>query len=219
MQSCARRVPIFSNLDDDEIKKVDRIAKSRIYRKGDIIFTEGDAPAVLYIIHEGRIKLYRDTEDGREVIMNILGNGEFFGEMTLFTGEPLKASAVALDDSILCSISRSDMLVILNENPSIAVKIMEILTRRLTYAENRIEDMVSKDIEGRLLGFIRSLVKDRSKKEVELGLTRREIADMLGTTQETVSRTFSNLESDGILKVKGHKRIEILDMDAIFEMD
>lgn len=217
--SCAGKVPIFSNLNDEEIGKVDKAVKSRIYKKGDIIFTEGDAPAVLYVIHEGRVKLYRDTEDGREIIMNIFGEGEFFGEMTLFTGEPLRASAVAIEDSVLCGISRSDILGILAQSPSIAIKITETLTRRLIYAENRIEDMVSKDIEGRLLSFIRSLIKDKNEKEVNLGLTRREIADMLGTTQETVSRTFSALEAEGVLAAKGHKRIEILDMDAIFEMD
>lgn len=217
---CASTVPIFRTLGYPELMKVNSLIKKREYQKGNILFMQGDQSNHLYIVRYGRVKLYEASKCGRQQIVRILEQGEFFGELSLFRDERHSLNAEALEDTGLCLIPREDFKNLIKDNPEMSLRIMQAMSERLASAENFIVDLTLKNIEERIASWLIDMA-DKQGVPTEQGirisvkLSRQELANLLGTTIETVSRKLTKLQSEGIIATEGQKNIIIYDRKAL----
>jgi len=203
-----RKLPLFADLDDRELASIVSVAKTRRYAKDDVIFHADESGDVFCLIREGQVKVTMISPEGKEIILAILGPGDFFGEMALLDDEPRSATVIATEPLDLVTIWRSDFLQILAENFSITRKVLAEISRRLRSASNRIESLATMDVYGRLARFFLDLARDQGKV-LENGYvavtrpTHQAIANMIGTSRETVSRLIHDLMRQGLLLSEG----------------
>ena len=211
-----KRVSIFSGMDDGGLQKLETIVTERTYTKKSIIFHEGDIGDSLYIIKAGRIKIAKVTLDGREKTLTIMQPGDFFGEMALFDNMPRSATAEVIEGSAqLYSISKTDFERLIHENPSIALKIMRDLTQRIRQVNQQVEDLAFKDVHGRVATTLCQLAEKEGrpmggrKVRIELKMTHQDIASMVGSSRETVTRALNRFQERGIISIE-HQHVTIL---------
>lgn len=203
-----RKFALFAELDDRELAAIAAVAKARHYAKDDVIFHADESGDVFCLIREGQVKVTMISPEGKEIILSLLGPGDFFGEMALLDDEPRSATVVATETLDLVTIWRSDFLQILQENFSITRKVLAELSRRLRTASNRIESLATMDVYGRLARFFLELAQD-SGKSLDNGYvavtrpTHQSIANMIGTSRETVSRLIHDLMRQNLLLSEG----------------
>ncbi len=212
-----RNAPIFEELEERDFARVSACGVRKSYKKGEVILMEEESGSALFVIVSGEVKVVRIGEDGREVILSILGPSDIFGEMALLDGEARSASVVALDDAELFVIHRKDFLGLLHEYPSIAISLLKHLTQRLRRADALIKSLSLKDAYHRVGYVLLQFADERGrikqgKVEIDNLPVQQEIANMAGTTRETVSRTFSKMEKLKLLHVEGNA-VTILDYD------
>ncbi|NLY52193.1 MAG: Crp/Fnr family transcriptional regulator [Firmicutes bacterium] len=216
---CARNVPIFASLGPDELMEVNDLIRSVKYEKGELLFSEGDIGTNLYIVRSGRIKLYTVSADGRQQILRILEPGDFFGELALFQDAPQNCFAEAMEFSQVCLLGRSDMKGLLERKPPVAAALLEAISARLAQAERFIGDLALKSVEERLVSWLMMEAETGIRREGEIEirspLSREELAHLLGTTIETVSRRLNALQAEGLLTLQGHRSIIIRDLDGL----
>jgi CRP/FNR family transcriptional regulator, anaerobic regulatory protein len=212
-KSCIDRVPIFGNLTFEEKAEISRITINKEYKKGETIYLAGDKGERLYVIHRGKVKISRISEAGKEQIIRILGPGDFMGELSLFIHSPLDSNAEALEVTTVCTIDGNTLNQIINKNPSIAVKIIEELSKRLQNAENLIESLGLHDVEQRVAKAI--LEMSNNKDEIVLQVSKKDFASHIGISQETLSRKLSLFQDAEWIKQIGHRKILILDKKAL----
>ena len=206
--SIFRKFDLFSELDDRELASVAAVAKTRRYAKDDVVFHESESGDVFCLIREGKVKVTMISPEGKEIILSMLGPGDYFGEMALLDDEPRSATVVALEPLELLTIWRSDFLQILQENFSITRKILAETSRRLRKMSARAESLATMDVYGRLARFFLDLAKE-SGKPLENGFiavtrpTHQAIANMIGTSRETVSRLIHDLMRQDLLLSEG----------------
>lgn len=221
-QLCAHRVPILSTLDFSELGKVTSLIVRRKYLKGELILTEGSKSESLIIINSGKVKVFRYTPEGKEQILYIFSEGDFFGEKSLLSSQVNNYDAEALEETHICMIHKKDFQQLLRSHPDISFKLMEELCRRQDRLENAVQGMGTKSIESRvsavLLEFAEKYGHDTPKGLlVELPLSREGIANYIGVARETVSRKLSLLNDEGVIEVIGNKRVAIIDKKALEE--
>jgi len=203
-----RKFALFAELDDRELAAIAAVAKARHYAKDDVVFHADESGDVFCLIREGQVKVTMISPEGKEIILSLLGPGDFFGEMALLDDEPRSATVVATETLDLVTIWRSDFLQILQENFSICRKVLAELSRRLRTASNRIESLATMDVYGRLAWFFLELAQD-SGKSLDNGYvavtrpTHQSIANMIGTSRETVSRLIHDLMRQNLLLSEG----------------
>ncbi len=203
-----RKFALFAELDDRELTSIAAVAKTRRYAKDDVVFHADEIGDVFCLIREGQVKVTMISPEGKEIILNTLGPGEFFGEMALLDEQPRSATIVAIEPLEVVTIWRSDFLQILQENFSITRKILVELSRRLRQMSNRIESLATMDVYGRLARFFIDLA-DKSGKTLDNGYvavtrpTHQAIANTIGTSRETVSRLLHDLMRQDLLLSEG----------------
>lgn len=203
-----RKFALFAELDDRELAAIAAVAKTRHYAKDDVVFHADESGDVFCLIREGQVKVTMISPEGKEIILSLLAPGDFFGEMALLDDEPRSATVVATESLDLVTIWRSDFLQILQENFSITRKVLAELSRRLRTASNRIESLATMDVYGRLARFFLELAQD-SGKSLDNGYvavtrpTHQSIANMIGTSRETVSRLIHDLMRQNLLLSEG----------------
>ncbi|HYM60738.1 MAG TPA: Crp/Fnr family transcriptional regulator [Thermoanaerobaculia bacterium] len=203
-----RRFVLFAELDDRELASIAAVAKSRRYAKDDAIFHADESGDIFCLIKEGQVKVTMISPEGKEIILSMLGPGDFFGEMALLDDEPRSATVIATEPLEVVTIWRSDFLQILSENFSITRKVLAELSRRLRSASNRIESLATMDVYGRLARFFLDLAHNQGKV-LENGYvavtrpTHQSIANMIGTSRETVSRLIHDLMKQNLLLSEG----------------
>ena len=203
-----RKVPIFSDLSDSDLKKISEKMISRLYEKGKMILLEQSQGETFFIIISGVVKVTRLSDDGREVILAILGESDFFGEMSLLDGEGRSANIVANEQSEVVTLSRSDFLDCLQKYPKIAIALLEELAVRLRKSDQHIESLSLSDSEQRIgVTLIRLAEELGTIKQGDVNVKnlpyQQDIANMAGTSRETVSRTLKLLETKNLLKRDG----------------
>lgn len=218
--ACVSTVPIFKTLKLRELHKLNRLIQKKDYPKGSILFMQGDPTNHLYIVQYGKVKLYEATNDGRQQIVRILEQGDFFGELSLFNDNPVKLNAESLEDTRLCMLPKEEFKDLIKENPEMTLSIMETMSKRLAYAERLIGDLALKNIEERIVSWLLVIAEkdgiDTSQGiKISLDISRQELANLLGTTQETLSRKLTILRSEGIISSKGQKIIIIHDKEKL----
>ncbi len=217
-----KNVSIFEDLPEWDLEKIASLGTRKIFSKGSIILMEDEIGSALFIIIDGKVKVSRLDETGREVILSILGPGEVFGEMSLLDGMKRSATVSAIVDTEVLIIYRDDFLNLLNRYPQIAISLLRELAQRLRKADMQIKSLSLKDAEGRIGCVLIMLADDLGRMYkghviVEGIPTQQDIANMAGTSRETVSRVLSRFERRGLIKVEGRKLI-ILEYEKMRQM-
>src|SRR5688500_3944906 len=203
-----RKFPLFADLDDRELAAIAAVAKTRHYAKDDVVFHADESGDIFCLIREGQVKVTMISPEGKEIILTMLGPGEFFGEMALLDDEPRSATVIATEPLDVVTIWRSDFLQILQENFSIAKKVLAELSRRLRKMSNRIESLATMDVYGRLARFFLDLAAESGvpRDDGYVSVTRpthQAIANTIGTSRETVSRLIHDLMRQDLLLSEG----------------
>jgi CRP/FNR family transcriptional regulator len=206
------KIPMFEFLEAEELDRLYSLSTTEKYSKGDYIFLECDSPRNLYVLVKGEVKLLKQTEDGRETIVEMAYPGEIFGEEAIFDGQPYPMTAQALDDVELLSITRTDFFTFLRDNPDLALEIITELGTRLREAQNTIRALAMERVEWRIARVLLMLSRKAGIVEadgvsIDLPLTRQDIADMAATTVETTIRVLSNFKKMGLVETEKGKII------------
>jgi CRP-like cAMP-binding protein len=211
--NCIESVPIFSNLSSEEMLEISHITEAVTYEKGELIYMAGDKGGKLYVIHAGRVKISRINPSGKEQVISIMGAGDFMGELSLFSSVPLMDNAEAMEKSTMCVIKGDSLKELMGKYTSIAFKVMDELSKRLERAENLIEVINLNTVEQRLAEVLISLANE--KNIIELNMRKGDLASQMGMSQETLSRKLTAFSEEGLIRLEGHKRIIVLDLDGL----
>ncbi len=213
---CVSLVPIFNHLEVDQMKEIMKAAQSVAYKRGEIIYHAGDESDSLYIVSRGKIRIYRLSESGKEQLVRILQPGDFTGELALFKEATHEAYAEAMTETNVCMIQRTDLQQLLLKYPSISLKILTEFSNRLDESEKQTTRFATEKVETRIALFLAESLADPARSnELELPMSKKDLASYLGTTPETISRKFAELEQQGYIKQKSPRIIEILDLDGL----
>lgn len=220
--SFLQNVPIFAELEEEELSTIAKLGVRKKYKKGNLVVLEKEMGAALFVIVSGKVKIIRTNEDGREVILSIFGPGEFFGEMSLLDGMARSASVVSLTKSELFMIHRRDFLKLLHEQPKVSISLLAELAMRLRKADAQIKSLSLKDAAGRIATVILTLADDigifhKGKVTIDELPLQQDMANMAGTSRETVSRTIHQFVEQGHLQLEGNK-LTIVNYDEFRKM-
>jgi CRP-like cAMP-binding protein len=209
-----KRVPLFADLSEVELARFGEVAREREYPKNSVILFEDDPGDALYIVATGQVKVVLIGEDGREVILSVLSDGDFFGEMALIDDEPRSAHVIAMKDSQLLVLRREDFQAQLEHHPKIALKLLRVLVQRLRRADEKIGGLVLLDVNGRVARLLLDLAEEGGSPKITRKLTHHTIAQMIGSSRETVSRAMRELVDKGLIEVS-RREITIKQRDAL----
>jgi CRP/FNR family transcriptional regulator/CRP/FNR family cyclic AMP-dependent transcriptional regulator len=222
-------VDLFSSLTDEQIEKMGSLAIENHYKRDQSIILEDDSVnQALFLIAEGEVKVYMSGSDGRETILSLLGPGDFFGEMSLLDGDPRSASVKSVSNAIVLVIRRDDFISLLFKYPDLSMSLLEEMSRRLRKANRQIGSLSTLTVYGRIAGTLLNLAEERGKRIhgesgkfvtlIENRPTQQHLAEMSGTTRETVSRVLNALKKKGVIGVNG-KDLIILEEDNLKQGD
>lgn len=207
-----RRVPIFADIDDAVLTKIARVGARKVYKKGSMILLEEEAGTALFVIVSGKVKIMRSDDEGREVILSILGEYDFFGEMSVIDGLSRSASVVALTKADVFLIHRQDFIDLLHRYPIVAIALLKELTMRLRKADTQIKSLSLKDATGKVANVILQLADDigkirKGRVEIDEMPLQQDLANMAGTSRETISRVLHQFMKKGYMEMEGNKLI------------
>jgi CRP-like cAMP-binding protein len=207
-------IPLFEHLTDEELARMGELTRLRRHPKGSVILFEDDPGDALYVVIEGHVKVVLIGEDGREVILATLADGDFFGEMSLIDDEPRSAHVIAMENSNLLVLLRDDFQRCLEDNPRIALGLLRALTKRLRLADSKIGGLVLLDVTGRVARLLLEMADENDGVVISRKVTHHQIAQMIGSSRETVSRTMRSLAEENLIEVAG-KTITVRDREAM----
>ena len=208
-------IQMFAGLPTNQLEAIAQVAVTQIYPKGEAIFWEGDEGRGFFIVVSGKVKVFKFSPEGKEQILQFFGPGEHFAEVPAFDGQCFPASAAAVEPTQLLFFPRTSFMQLLQQHPNLAIGMLAIFARHLRRFAQLIENLALKEVPGRLAAYLLYL-SDRTdtSSEVELDITKGQLAAFLGTIPETLSRVFSRLASDGLIEINGSK-IKILDRQRL----
>ncbi|RLC31780.1 MAG: Crp/Fnr family transcriptional regulator [Deltaproteobacteria bacterium] len=211
-------IPLFSGLPDPQLEEIGQIALHRYYKKGEFIFYEGDNGNGFYVVFEGQVKIFKISSEGKEQILHILGPAEPFGEVPVFSGQSFPATAEAIAETHLLFFSKSAFVERITENPSLALNMLAVLSMRLRQFTVQIENLSLKEVPARLAGYLIYLAEEQNSKDtVTLSISKGQLASLLGTIPETLSRIFSKMKRQNLIEVKD-RTIRLLDFGGLQEL-
>ncbi|MFZ0450060.1 MAG: Crp/Fnr family transcriptional regulator [Desulfatiglandaceae bacterium] len=209
---------LFRGLPQEEVGRIAQLAVGKQYEKGQTIFQEGDDGNGFYVIGDGLVKIFKMSMDGKEQILHILGPGEPFGEVPVFSGQRFPANAETLIDSRLLFFPRPAFVTLISDNPSLALNMLAVLAMRLRQFTTQIENLSLKEVPARLAAYLLYLAREQEEKNsVRLSISKGQLASLLGTVPETLSRVFSKMNNQGLIEVDD-RHIRFLDRDRLEEL-
>ena len=204
-----RSIPLFGGLEEDALDEIADLLIDRRYPARSVIFEEGVPGDYMYVIKQGQVKISKLSDDGREKILEILGPGDFVGEMALLDGGPRSASVKSTEPCILLALSRQDFMALLRENPGISLELIRELTRRLRETDEQIRGLLFERVEGRTRRLLRRIARDpvdgRPDRRATQPTTHQHLADQVGTSRETITRVLKELREEGWLERQGKR--------------
>ena len=206
-------IDIFRDLSLNELEAVDRQILMSTCEPGKIFYMPEETGEVLFLLKKGRVQLYRLSPEGKKLVVATLGPGAIFGEMTLVGQGMHNTFAEAVDECMLCVMSRADVERLMRQRPEVAFRFVEALGDRLTQTERRLEEIAFKSIPARLAALLLRLSEEQGGSQVK-GYTHQALGEMLGTYRETVTQTLNDFKSQGLLEI-GRKRVRILDRKGL----
>ncbi len=212
-----KKVPIFSGISSKDLEKIVAVTHQRKYRKDSMILIEEEAGQTMFILMSGQVKISRISEDGREVILAVMAEGDFFGELSLLDGQSRSANVTVIKDAEMLLINREDFLSLLNEFPQIAIQLLRELAGRMRKSDSQIKSLSLKNATGKVTGTLHRLAEDigflrENRVTIENLPTQQDLANMAGTSRETISRVIQRLINDNYV-VKEGSRLIILDYE------
>lgn len=197
-----RAHPIFGELRVEDLRRLSAIAIPRAFKRGQTVFKKGDSGTCLYAIHKGSVKISVPGNSGREAMFNILGEEEIFGEVALLDGQPRTADAVTISDCELYAINRRDFLALMNWEPKVAIRIIELLCQRLRRAGEHFEDLLFLDGSARLAKTLLRLPhRGNAPGGRRIAITQHEISQMIGLSRESTNKYLRVWEESGWLRI------------------
>ncbi|NWF94063.1 MAG: Crp/Fnr family transcriptional regulator [Syntrophaceae bacterium] len=224
-----RHCPLFTGLKEDDLKRVRALASLKRAAKGQIIFSEGEEARGFYVLLSGKVKIYKVSPDGKEQILHVVSPPDTFAEAALFLEGSYPAFAEALSDSQMLFFPKRDFVQLLEKNSQLGINMIVSLSQFLKRFASLIEELSLKEVSARIAKYLIDLSVKQSKvgatqsregkgpREVELDLSKTQLAAKLGTISETLSRTLAKMRAKGIIDVKGN-RITILDRQLLEEL-
>lgn len=201
-----RNVPLFAGLENEEIEKLAAVASVRTFAKHAVVIREGEQADSIYLINSGKVKVLISDTEGHEVILSILGPGDYFGEMSLIDSQPRSATVVSMEPVHFAVITKADFERCLVHNPKIVSHILVELAKRLRSANRKIEGLALMDVHARVARTLIQLAELRDgEMVVDQALSQQDIANMVGASREMVSRTLRDLSTHGFIHVEGKK--------------
>lgn len=221
-EMCIDKIPIFHDLTLEEKESIMDSSTHKRYDKGEIIFSSGDCFDSLFIVNKGMVKVYKISSLGKEQILRILEPGGFMGELSLFSKTILNNTAEALEPTEICLIRGSRIRDLILEKPEISLKFLQKYTERVEEAEELIEQIGLRDVEQRIANYLLLEIEKKENKdfknneyEVTLPVSKRDLASLIGTSQETLSRKLSIFQDNGWIKLKGQRMIIVTDIESL----
>jgi CRP/FNR family transcriptional regulator len=214
-----KQINVFSSLQEEQLKKIDSISIMRSYAKGRIIIMEGEPGEAFFYIKSGMVKISKLSSDGREHILHILNAGHVFAEVTLFSQAAYPATAEVLEDAQIGMIKNGDLEKLMVENPEISLSMIKYLNKRLIEAQTKVRNLALYDTYGRTAQALVKLAEDYGRKtvrgiELDLSISRQELANLVGTTRETVIRALAAFKKEKSIDLD-KSSIIILNIDKI----
>lgn len=207
-------VPLFRGLERTELESFVELTRERSFPRGSVILFENDPGDSLFVVRLGRVKVVLIGEDGREVILGVLGVGQHFGELSLIDEQPRSAHVIAMEDASLIILRRDDFRKRVESSPSVAWSLLTELSRRLRRADDKIGGLVLLDVPGRIARLLLDLSEESGTNQIEKSLTHQTIAQMIGASRETVSRAMKDFQDAGWISVE-RRRISLADKQAL----
>ena len=207
---------VFQDLSPREMQELNRIITMSTVPRGRVFYRPEEPGEVLFILKEGRVQLYRISPEGKKLVITTLGPHTLFGEMALLGTKMHNTFAEAIDDCLICVMSRTDLERLILNKPQVALRILEVTGKRLREAEERLENMAFKGIPARLASLLLRLAEEQGNDEIA-GLTHQDLAESVGTYRETATQVLNDLKSQGLIEI-GRKRIKVLDTARLTEI-
>jgi CRP/FNR family transcriptional regulator, cyclic AMP receptor protein len=207
-------VPLFSGLSRSELESLADLTRERTHPRGSVILFENDPGDCLFVVRAGRVKVELIGEDGREVILGVLGVGQHFGELSIIDERPRSAHVIAMEDANLIVLRREDFRKKVESSPSIAWSLLLELSRRLRRADDKIGGLVLLDVPGRIARLLLDMAEESGTDQIEKSLTHQTIAQMIGASRETVSRAMKDFQDAAWITVE-RRRITLSNRDAL----
>ncbi|MBW2466695.1 MAG: Crp/Fnr family transcriptional regulator [Deltaproteobacteria bacterium] len=212
------QLDLFKGLTAEQLEAITGTVTEKDYRKGELIFAEGDEGVGFYLVIRGRVKVYKLSAEGKEQIMHIFGPRMPFAEVPVFAGSRYPANAEAMESSRLFFFPKKSFITLIQENPLLAMNMLASLSQRLKQFSNLIETLSLKEVPGRLASYLLYLSdKNGSIDEFKLDIAKSQLASLLGTIPETLSRIFAKMGAREIVSIKGPE-ITILDREGLEDL-
>lgn len=209
-------IQVFRDLNPDELAEMDRQITMSTCQPGKIFYMPEDSGEVLFLLKKGQVQIYRLATNGKKLVVATLGPGAIFGEMSLVGQGMHNTFAEAINECVLCVMSRADVERLMREKPDVAFRFFEVMGDRVTELEARLENIAFKSIPSRLADLLIRLAAENGSSEIK-GYTHQDFSEMLGTYRETITQTLNDFKSDGLINI-GRKRIVLLDLPGLKQL-
>lgn len=216
--SCVSVVPIFNHLDKESQEIIAMKAMPRKLKRNDFLYQAGDRDDSLYIVHQGQIRITHLSESGKEQLIRLLNPGEFTGEWTIFSDTSYHEHyAQATRNTNVCTIRREDLLELLKQYPEISIAVLKTMANRLQESQKQTASIATEEVTNRIIYYLEDLAQLNQKDEttIELPMSRKDLASYLGTTPETISRRFKELEDENLIKQLPKNKIYIQSVEEL----
>ncbi len=216
-------IPLFARLPEEQLAQIEACVQHQDIAKGKILFQDGSPGNGFYIVVKGKIKVFKMSVEGKEQILHIYGAGETFGEVPVFEGKDFPASAMTLEDSEVLFVPRKAMRDLIGTSPDLAMNMLADLSKRLREFTIQIEQLSLKEVPARLAAYILTLAEETAEsplspsRQVFLPISKAQLANLIGTTPETISRMLKKMVAANLVEVQT-KEIFILDFDGLYEL-
>jgi CRP/FNR family transcriptional regulator len=211
------KTPLFNGLPEKQLEELSHIATNSLFKRGETIFSEGDDANGFYVLRSGRVKIFKLSFEGKEQTLHIIVPGEPFGEVPVFTGETFPAHAEALEESRTIFFSKKAFMELIKKDPSIALNMLAILSRRLKQFTRLVENLSLKEVPQRLASYFLFVSSRENEDVVELDMAKGQLASILGTIPETLSRILSKMVNQDLVRVQG-RTIKLIDKKGLEEV-
>lgn len=217
MNRSIKNFSIFSSLPQEYLVQIEKISQVRKYSAGKTIFMENDPGVGFYGIVEGKIKIYKSSPLGKEHILHIFGANEIFAEVAVFAGKNFPANALALEDSTLVFFPRNRFRALLAENPDLSLNLLGLMALRLRQMVLKVEELSLKEVPARLAAYLLLLRQNTHKDKFNLDVNKSQLAALLGTIPETLSRVIRKMKDENIIRTNGSE-VAIIDMHGLEDL-
>src|SRR5450830_773539 len=209
--TCVSRVPVFASLSARDQQRVEGLAHPTRLKAGETAYSADDDLSQLMVLHTGRLKIFRLSADGSEQLIRVLGPGEFTGETSVFTGQRPDDYATALDECQLCVIRHDDLEALIRKHPEIGLRMLATVNERLSVTEHRLNSLTSRDVESRLADYLLGLPSTWRGRvaTVTLPLAKKDVASLLDTSPESLSRALKSLAKQGLIVIGAGRSVSI----------